>query len=238
MSPEITSHRPSPLQIPELFEAILLHMDHRTLLVSAQRVSRHWHDLISTSLLLQRRLFFTADPEAKEPSFNPLLRRRFRPCFEGPFDKVIASEASLEALRSIVSRDENQYENASWRRMLPRQPPLYGIVCMTRWAWHTPQPYQTSRAPYHAGSSMQIRMGDLIEVIRVQDFFRGMADEEFWDDELGIRHGMHVFWPPFEAPRPGTPIHRVLEKHAIGQIALKERDICVGFWCGPRDLLA
>ncbi|KAK3936401.1 hypothetical protein QBC46DRAFT_345621 [Diplogelasinospora grovesii] len=46
------------LFIPELLEAILLHIDMVTLLVSASRVSRHWRDVISKSSKLQEALFF------------------------------------------------------------------------------------------------------------------------------------------------------------------------------------
>lgn len=44
--------------IPELLELILLHVDLRTILTSAQRVSRAWHALVTTSTALQRALFF------------------------------------------------------------------------------------------------------------------------------------------------------------------------------------
>ncbi|KAJ1331397.1 F-box protein 27 [Microdochium nivale] len=46
---------------PELLEAVLLHLDLRTLLVHAQLVSRHFRHLIASSVSLQRALFFLAD---------------------------------------------------------------------------------------------------------------------------------------------------------------------------------
>lgn len=42
----------------ELLEAILLSLDQRTLLVSAQRVNHTWHTLIQISTTLQQALFF------------------------------------------------------------------------------------------------------------------------------------------------------------------------------------
>ncbi|KAJ5423638.1 hypothetical protein N7491_008854 [Penicillium cf. griseofulvum] len=44
--------------INELLENILLHTDMRTLLTSAQRVSRTWSTMIKTSVKLQESLFF------------------------------------------------------------------------------------------------------------------------------------------------------------------------------------
>jgi hypothetical protein len=44
--------------IPELLEAVLLHVDQTTLLVTAQRVSKHWLGVITASTRLQQALFF------------------------------------------------------------------------------------------------------------------------------------------------------------------------------------
>ncbi|KAK6068895.1 F-box domain-containing protein [Seiridium cupressi] len=49
------------IQTLELLECILVNLDMRTLLVSAQRVCRTWHSLINTSPALQVALFFKPD---------------------------------------------------------------------------------------------------------------------------------------------------------------------------------
>ena len=88
--------KPQTLEVPsrqrvlgtiELLEAILLHLDIRTLLTSAQRVCITWHDLTTSSPLLQRRLFLTPSPSPSTPTYtrppytpNPLLVWAF-PCF-------------------------------------------------------------------------------------------------------------------------------------------------------------
>ncbi|PLB46530.1 hypothetical protein P170DRAFT_511278 [Aspergillus steynii IBT 23096] len=54
---------------PELLEIILLHLDTRTLLVSAQRVCRTWTALIQTSPAIQQALFF------QQTARNPNLER-------------------------------------------------------------------------------------------------------------------------------------------------------------------
>ncbi|KAK4443477.1 hypothetical protein QBC34DRAFT_477540 [Podospora aff. communis PSN243] len=65
----------------ELLENILLHVDVRTVLVSAQRVCTAWHRVIASSKPLQRHLFFLPVADTPSPSasirpnyiFNPLL---------------------------------------------------------------------------------------------------------------------------------------------------------------------
>ncbi|KAK8033846.1 F-box domain protein [Apiospora marii] len=90
----------------ELLQNILLHLDLKTLLISAQLVERRWRNLISDSAVLQQALFFRGVPEppryekttgAHEPGgdasndgqiselghavINPLLREKFAPFF-------------------------------------------------------------------------------------------------------------------------------------------------------------
>ncbi|KAI6092853.1 hypothetical protein F4821DRAFT_223422 [Hypoxylon rubiginosum] len=91
------------LSIPELLEAILLHLDMATLLVSATRVSKAWQTVINTSISIQRALYFEPIPtdaqsydqkvfpkpcvysasarETRYPIINPLLKKRFGHCF-------------------------------------------------------------------------------------------------------------------------------------------------------------
>jgi len=52
----------SVLRTPELLEAILLQVDMTTLLTSALRVDRNWHDLMTTSPAIQQNLFFKSGP--------------------------------------------------------------------------------------------------------------------------------------------------------------------------------
>lgn len=54
--------------VPELHEAILWHTDMLTVLVSAQRVSKAWRALITTSPALQQKLFFQPIPGDAPPT--------------------------------------------------------------------------------------------------------------------------------------------------------------------------
>lgn len=122
------------LSIPELFEAILLHVDSHTLLTSAQRVCRRWHNIISTTPSIQKTLYFR--PEMASPSrekrINPLLQAHFLPWF-GSSDHVCDRDLfmSLPLYLAGSNTGDNPFlrPKASWRRMLISQPPVqtFGI---------------------------------------------------------------------------------------------------------------
>lgn len=59
------------LSIPELLEAILLHVDMKTLLLS-QRVDRNWASIMASSIVIQQALFFRPVQEVSSIiPFNP-----------------------------------------------------------------------------------------------------------------------------------------------------------------------
>ena len=80
------------LSTVELLEAILLRIDPVTLLVAANRVSRHWHAVINDSLAIQQALFLVPEKEVTlnvwrgediPPKVqNPILSRLFPAWFE------------------------------------------------------------------------------------------------------------------------------------------------------------
>lgn len=174
---------------PELLEIILLYLDTRTLLVSAQLVCQTWTVLIQRSPAIQRALFFRPfTPKLKKgkwhaksiwnsvlpsplkkdtksdrgnineyecsytrPIYNPLLVQAFRPFFpsvhEYPLihdneEKVIEIENKgkkqgknsqfsfkpLDMLSSPQKKSAYMRKEASWRKMLLRQPPVCGGV--------------------------------------------------------------------------------------------------------------
>ncbi|PYH71273.1 F-box protein [Aspergillus vadensis CBS 113365] len=116
--------------IPELLEMILLQLDMRTLLISAQRVCRAWHTLIKDSSSLQTLLFFkpatepfTAELRARAiTEDNPLLSYLWHEFWQ---KRVSTSSVSLE-LPQLDPQREKVFlrEEASWRQMLLRQPPV------------------------------------------------------------------------------------------------------------------
>jgi hypothetical protein len=64
--------------IPELFEAVLIHLPAGELLVSAQRVTKKWFELLNTSSQLQQKLFLRQYPERNQdtvPTKNPLFKK-------------------------------------------------------------------------------------------------------------------------------------------------------------------
>lgn len=144
---------------PELFEIILLHLDIRTLLVSAQRVCQTWTVLVQTSPAIQQALFFRSQENKwhtesiSNPIYNPLLVEAFRPFFpsvheyppihnnnenanefqaeaerDGKEENINFSFKALDMLSSTPKKSAYMRKEASWRKMLLRQPPVYGGV--------------------------------------------------------------------------------------------------------------
>ncbi|EKV05730.1 MFS transporter, putative [Penicillium digitatum] len=122
--------------INELLENVLLHTDMRTLLTSAQRVSRVWNTMIRTSVQLQESLFFKPSKfEISDPSQrlrNPLLEDILWAQF------FLKQQRTSESKKTEVSRfplgepERRKLKNylrkdASWKRMLLQQPPTASI---------------------------------------------------------------------------------------------------------------
>lgn len=141
----------------ELLEIILLDIDIYTLLISAPRVCRQWHHVISSSLPLQQKLFFLPShrddihsPETTQRQ-NPFLQKQFPPWFSGTSNStshssdltnptashtfhlpLYATFLRLPLFVTGLTTPQNPFlhPSASWRRMLTSQPPSYTIaVC-------------------------------------------------------------------------------------------------------------
>ncbi|RYP46776.1 hypothetical protein DL768_007065 [Monosporascus sp. mg162] len=130
------------LLTPELLENILCLTDVKTLLVSAQRVSRTWHEVAQVPCV-QRALFLAPDcGRSMSYFYNPLLMDVFPLFFEhlylepnGPLplitkttDTATLGSHDFPSIEHILAKREAfARPDASWRRMLPRQPPLHGV---------------------------------------------------------------------------------------------------------------
>lgn len=120
------------LAIPEIVTLILGQMDMRTLLI-AQRTCQKWKDLICNTKSLQENLFLQPIRHDHNPSTrvnNPLLAENFPSIYgsqswghdnkEHMFRLTDLPWEKESAVREMFIRPE-----ASWRRMLTHQPPLY-----------------------------------------------------------------------------------------------------------------
>lgn len=160
-------------------------------LLHAQLVSKHWHDMISTSPLLQQNLFLKPRPSVntEEPSiFNPLLLKHFERMLKGResyhntmhysttamFDMSIANmKDGRKVHKAFIRRD------ASWRRMLVAQPPITSIG----YAGKVNDDENWSLLPFPEG----LRMGDLYD----------MVFQAIWG-KPGEAHGSaYVDFPPY-----------------------------------------
>jgi hypothetical protein len=157
------SHQHRVLEIPEIMLSILRQMDMATLLTS-QRVCHMWADLIRESKTLQQDLYFLpiSDEGNDEPRYrNPLLAEKF------PFlkqlinlnngqnvgfwdnmghDWVDIKLKNLDLLRSPTKHDQYMRPEASWRRMLVYQPPLYTVGKFSGQAGRFGTKWQQSKA--------------------------------------------------------------------------------------------
>ncbi|TGO89149.1 hypothetical protein BPOR_0123g00200 [Botrytis porri] len=119
---------PNPLYVPETLTKILSHLDVKTLLLS-QRVSKQWAEIIQTHPHLQECLFFKPAARNTEVTLNPLLTEKFPDWFctseEEPWNRVSHEIFNkLEWGSSPRVAMAYRRSDASWRRMLLRQPPL------------------------------------------------------------------------------------------------------------------
>ncbi|RYP41234.1 hypothetical protein DL769_011608 [Monosporascus sp. CRB-8-3] len=164
------------LDTPELLEAILLKLDIRTVISSAQLVNRQWHDLITESPAIQQAIFFKPmDAADGAPLRNPLLTELFPPFFDGP-NKVCSAIYAFKEL--AMAREERladyKREGASWRRMLVQQPPVRELGMWWRVSAMGGDRHTFRRERYPEG----LRMGELYDLVAKSE------------------HGFHVFWSP------------------------------------------
>lgn len=108
----------------DTLELVLVQLDIQTLLL-AQRTCRLWHSLITTSPSIQKALFYLPR-DVKKPIYNPILAKAFPAFFPHPTTGMTDAHFTFMTFDSIQNPDKiiayNRRE-ASWRRMLVRQPP-------------------------------------------------------------------------------------------------------------------
>lgn len=108
----------------ELLELILLQLDTQTLLM-AQRTCQTWYRIIQESVPIQKALFFapTDSSSTNTKVQNPLLAKMF-PSFFKPNPTLLASVDMLQRPEKLEAYIRPE---ASWRRMLVQQPPIFRI---------------------------------------------------------------------------------------------------------------
>ena len=112
------------LWTPETLELVLLQLDLHTLLL-AQRTCRFWHSLIRQSPSIQKALFYLPDQPTR-PIYNPLLTHAFPSFFPNPKTGQVDAQftfMTFDMLQHPEKIDAYNREEASWRRMLVKQPP-------------------------------------------------------------------------------------------------------------------
>lgn len=120
----------------ELHELILLRLDLRTLLTSAQQVNHVWAALIKESTALQRQLFFAPDVRITSQGIthSALLLDAFPSLFfklEPDKDDHKFTFQSWDMIKHPEKQPSYLRPDASWRRMLVQQPPIYRLGIWT-----------------------------------------------------------------------------------------------------------
>lgn len=136
------------LNITELIEGILIHVDLKTLLL-AQRVSQKWNSVINKSIHIQRRLFMAPAPVEEVwlysshdyPFIDPAGVANSGKTDVDGMDVVLPAELNRfltkchpenfqEEYAKFGSRCKISDKNASWRRMLAVQPPCRDVILL------------------------------------------------------------------------------------------------------------
>ncbi|KAJ5930603.1 hypothetical protein N7466_006096 [Penicillium verhagenii] len=174
------------LAIPEIVTSILHELDMRTLL-AAQRINSVWRNLICNSKSLQETLFFRPiRHEAHDNTRvkNPLLAESFPSLFpthvlgDGNGQNIKLIDLPWEknsAFREIFLRPE-----ASWRRMLTHQPPIYKVGG-----------YEYSFSPFLWGWSQA--MADFSDDgLRMSSLFEYVVDRS---PDIWVFETLSIFYP-------------------------------------------
>ncbi|KAF7523358.1 hypothetical protein G7054_g11780 [Neopestalotiopsis clavispora] len=215
--PEVLSAGARVGHILELLEAILLDVDMRTLLVSAQRVNKRWWNLIGNPEF-QKRLFFIPDHDATGSTANPLLVEYFRFCFpnyslednanwRGSTVYKDRNPPELEKFKTLRGRNIESKEwfaikekaeafgreDASWRQMLTHQPPMAGVhqhfhsYVNPRYRCH--EGYGVYRYPV---SYQEQHVGKFVRMSTLVEYF-------FRSDKAVDNRQLHEFPPGFKS---------------------------------------
>ncbi|CAG7969154.1 unnamed protein product [Penicillium nalgiovense] len=145
MVPTPTPVQSHALSIPEIFELVLLNLDTHTLLTKATRICHSWSHFINSSPRIQWALFFRPLDNAlnKPKTQNPLLAETFPSIFDqsvntnkkNDLDTDTTNEkttsnvtlTTFDMVKNPHKWDAYIRQEASWRRMLVQQPPVYTL---------------------------------------------------------------------------------------------------------------
>ncbi|KAI3327822.1 hypothetical protein HD806DRAFT_335727 [Xylariaceae sp. AK1471] len=252
------------LDLVPVLRRILLALDIRTLLVSAQRVCLAWNQYIRFTPALQKKLFFRGDLNI-ETQINPLLVEAFPFCFphligattDDPL-RVISRQKDVWALDAVPfpaihrirrNRDAFRRLDTSWRVMLVRQPPPDGIGSV--WTGKNFASDVSERLtlldPQHGATPPPVRMPNLLSdvLLRGIDTFRGCPED-------ATLVGFRVIWEPVPSDWKNTPIWEAIKEELARYGVVVNNVICaevqspivedVRLLCnilfGPRRILA
>ncbi|KAI0455926.1 hypothetical protein F5B21DRAFT_470190 [Xylaria acuta] len=193
----MASSRDAVLQTAELLQEILLQLDLRTLLTTAQLVSRQWHELITSSPALKQALYFEPIVRPSGPAtHNPLLAEVFPPWFPKqtkdeqpdvtkPPKMINREDFGSLPMAQASRRHAFMHPDATWRRMLVQQPP---VLRLGRWTASHAMMGDFHHFPLQEFPD-GLRMGSLYDL--AQDWVRQAVSgfNVFWDPSVATTYG-------------------------------------------------
>ncbi|KAF2490882.1 hypothetical protein BU16DRAFT_136761 [Lophium mytilinum] len=185
-------------EIPELLELILLPLSIHSLL-SVQLVSRSFWHTIRSSPILQRALYLRPEPKTASYAWEPnhILIEQFRPWFTYPADREsVPSRHSIIGLPWFGSTSRREVllrKEASWRHMLPIQPPPTKLTILRSHfsrigdSWHAPR-NEKPRDYVEIEQEGGITMGLLYDVV---EGFLALLPADQFEASFGVRWILH-----------------------------------------------
>jgi hypothetical protein len=167
--------RDEVLALPELVSAILLHLPLQDLLVNAQLVSYSWNHIIKTSIPLQQHLFFSPLPlpklstqSSQPPHFNPLLQASFPSWFTNKSTRFGRGDqfATFPWKNSPMRVEAFMRKGASWRKMLPIQPPVRNFKVVKHLHFQMRNRVQKGQVTFKDGVRMGVLYDYAYETVR------------------------------------------------------------------------
>ncbi|KAH7407339.1 hypothetical protein BKA64DRAFT_412782 [Cadophora sp. MPI-SDFR-AT-0126] len=210
------SARDQVLSLPELTAAIIIQLPLNDILINAQRVNRSWKAAVD-SLPVQQALYFAALPSdcGLKPAFNPLLAEKFPHWFK-PTERRGSGRGKrgwqfeeLEWGSSVKKCAAYARKDASWRRMLPVQPPA--TIFEVRQAEH-----------YQTGSYQKVGQIDLKDGVRMGTLY-DWAQKTVATPISGFQMKWHMAPPSedaklsFAMPADDIETHEELERRKRGE---------------------
>ncbi|KAJ5345856.1 Regulator of G protein signaling superfamily [Penicillium brevicompactum] len=181
--------------IPEIFELILLKLDNRTLLTTAQLICRTWTTFIQESAAIQWALCFKSVTNPHLPTWqNPLLAEAFPSIFSSSTPEVKSNIRftydTFDMFRHPEKFEAYMRPDASWRYMLVQQPPLTTLSLLRSSAGHGGQLFYRYETLNNQNNPLLQAFG-----LRMETIFEALVFSEM-SEQYDYQQATEMIWAP------------------------------------------